>query len=247
MGISDPLTLALLDEVRLRKLYQKILRTERASLISYLPLRETSGAVAYDLSGNGYNGASVNVTLGGAGIGDGWPSYGFDGASAYVNWYSAALAAAFNGAEGTLLAWGRMPAAAWIDGLNHWLVGLWVDANNRIDLRKATTDNTLQATYIAGGTIKLVTSVALGGLLTSFCMGMTWKTASDAFAFYLSGVQSGATRTGLGVWAGTLAATGTVIGAQTTTPTTPWLGNGAHVALWSKALTPAQVAYVSKV
>ncbi|MFZ1060123.1 MAG: hypothetical protein WAP47_13125, partial [Candidatus Rokuibacteriota bacterium] len=198
--ISRPSTLALLDEVRLLKLYKKILRTERASLISFLPLWEASGSVAADLSGKGCTGAYVNVTLGQPGPGDGRPCAGFDGSTSYVDWYSAALAAAFNGAEGTVLIHGKVAnAGVWADGATVYQAAyLAADNNNNVNLRHYPA-NTLGWIYAAGGTTKTVT---LGSLstLTFFSAAITWSASADKMIAYYNGAQAGVTQTGLGVW-----------------------------------------------
>ena len=226
------------------KYARKVLSVERASLISDLPLWEQAGSVARDFTGNGRNGASVGVTLGEPGIGDGRTSYGFDGANDYVNWYSAGLAAAFNGAEGTLgPMWFKMPAAAWTDGLVR-ASNIGADGTNYVRLQKAAANGTVAFIYSAG----TIQSRTKSGLSTTdwFSMTITWKKSDDEVKPYWNGVQEGATLNGLGIWAGAPAATRCVIGAALTTPTFPFLGNIQHVPLRNKALTPAQVAYLSK-
>ena len=53
--------------------YKKVLATEPANLLAYWPLNEGSGSVADNLEGTAArDGAYTGVTLGQAGIGDGW-------------------------------------------------------------------------------------------------------------------------------------------------------------------------------
>ena len=242
MNAVGPVGQALLDEIRLRKFWKKVLRTERASIISYLPLREASGSVASDLSGNGRNGAYTNVTLGQPGIGDGWTSGLFDGSTSYVNWHSAALAAAFNGAEGALLICAKAAnAGVWTDASTDRFVWLQEDGSNFVFQQKAGASNSVTLGYYAGAVGKEVTksSFSPSGW---FNLALTWSALGDEVGVYVNGVLEGPGLTGLGTWAGALASTTTIIGAQNTGVATPTNGFLAHCALWSKALTPAQVA-----
>jgi hypothetical protein len=76
-----------------------------------------------------------------------------------------------------------------------------------------------------------------------FLLLLTVSKAADQLKFWkrspldgARGMQIGTTQTGLGTWAGTLASTLCVLGAQVTTPTqvhSGWLLGGA---LWTKAI-----------
>jgi len=232
---------------RIRRYYKKVLHVERASLISYLPLWEASGAVAYDLSGNGRNGASVGVTLGEPGMGDGRTSYGFDGALDYVNWYSAGLAAAFNGAEYTALMYLRVPSVAvWQDATFRRALRVMVDANNYFEFYKESGAGSrlLIQAKAGGGAVKGAAVYTAQG--TSFlCAAIVRSEAGQYIRGYVDGVQQ-FSQADTDTWAGPPAATTTVIGASNTGPVNPWLGNVAHVQLRNKALTAAQIAYLSK-
>src|SRR3990167_2796826 len=228
------------------KYARKVLSVERASIISYLPLSEQAGSVAYDLSGNGFNGASVGVTLGEPGMGDGRTSYGFDGALDYVNWFSAGMAAAFNGAEGTLgPIWIKFPAAAWTDGVLRNVIRLTGDANNAIFILKHSTPNLLSLRFFGNGTSYQfdVSSISDVNFMS---LTISWSLAENYVKGWRNGVQVGVASVHPTWTAPSLSATGTVIGAQNTTPSAPHLGNIQHVPLRNKALTPAQIAYLSK-
>lgn len=211
------------------------------SPIAYWPMAEASGSVAIDASGNGRNGAYSGVTLGATGIGDGRTAATFDGATSYTNVYSASLAGAFSGAQGSIVIWGRVSGAGiWTDGISRRMLLLQADANNRIGINKAVANNEIDWLYVAGSVSKSagVTSFSPAG---NFCIGLTWDKAGDAVKFYVSGAQSGATQTGLGVFAGALSSTQTIIGALNTTPAQVWGGMLAHAAIWTRALSAAEM------
>jgi len=208
--------------------------------IAYWSMAEPSGSVALDESGNGRSGAYTGVTLGNAGVGDGRTAAGFDGATAYNNVYGAGLAGAFNGAEGTAFVWGKVSAAGiWTNGVEGRLLSIRVDNSNSIMLRKYTSNNTLRVFYIAGATgltVDITTSTT-----GWFHLAVTWSKAADQVKAYFQGTQSGATQTGLGVWAGALQATGVNVGAALTTPANVFNGLEAHAAIFSRALSAAEV------
>src|SRR3990172_5406390 len=110
------------------------------SRIAIYPLSEASGDVAYDISGNGYNGAYTAVTLEAAGVGDGNTSASFDGSTSYCNISSASLGASFSGTEGTAIGWVKASGAAvWTDATNDYYFRLQASANNDIYIRKDST------------------------------------------------------------------------------------------------------------
>ena len=210
--------------------------------IGYWPLAEASGSVALDESGNGRNGAYTGVTLGAAGIGDGRTAATFDGATSFCNVYSASLAAAFNGQEGSFTAWCKVSAAGvWTDGVARRVVLFLVDASNRVGLNKAVANNEVDWLYVAGGTSKTagITPFSPTGY---FHLGLTWSKAADQVIFYVNGAQQGPTVTGLGTFAGALSNTQTVIGSLSTTAAQVWSGQIAHVAVWARPLSAAEMA-----
>lgn len=223
-----------------------------ANLLAYWIMGEASGTTALDSSGNGRMGAYTGVTLGNAGIGDGRTSAGFDGATSFNNIFSASLAAAFNGSEGTVTSWARVSGSAvWTSGVAHRIVVFQVDANNQVQLRRGSTNNTLQWVYNAGGTTESVTLGSLSTLNWMF-LAWTWSASADQCkAYYKDDVtpfaQVGVTQTGLGIWAGTPAATTTQIGSLNTTPAQVWNGTLAHAAVWNTPLTSAQIATLAVV
>jgi hypothetical protein len=225
----------------------KVAGIEPASLISLWPLNELSGTVAYDQSGNGRNGTYVNApTLGQTGIGDGGTAPLFVPASnTRVNIYSASLAAAFNGAEGTLAFWFKARASSvWTDGVGRFQFEITSQtAGNQVRVQKHSVNNALLWVYQAGGVSK---SNSINCSATTWQhVAITWsKSANKAFS-YLNGTQDGVTQTGLGVWAGALSTTTCLLasdgGAQT------WDGYEAFGGLWSTPLSAPQIAALATV
>jgi hypothetical protein len=151
----------------------------------------------------------------------------------------------FNGAEGTLLFWDQVAnAGVWTDGVNRRLAVLQADSSNLAKIQREG-NNQIVAYYTAGGISKVVPVAGLTAI-NWMCWAVTWSKSADAMKVYLNGLQQGVTQTGLGTWAGSLASTTTVIGANTTAPAGVFFGCLARCLLSSKTLTPAQIAYVSK-
>lgn len=228
----------------------KVIAVAPASLIAYWPMAEASGSTAVNEEGtaarNGtYPAPTATPTLGQAGIGDGRTAPTFDGGD-YVTIQTASLAAAFNGAEGTLAGWFKVSAAGdWTDGAERNVVRFAVDGNNSVHLRKHTTNNNLLWLYAAGGTGKLVT-LATAAPLTWQHMAITWSAAADQMKAYINGAQTGATQTGLGIFAGSLSTSLTFIGANTSIANF-WKGGLAHVAAWTTPLSAAQILSIATV
>jgi hypothetical protein len=214
-------------------------------LLAYWPLNETAGVVAADVSGNARHGAYSGVTLGQPGIGDGNTCPLFDGAAGYVNVYSASLAGAFNGAEGSLVAWAQVAAAGvWTDSTLRSIVTLETDTNNKVTIEKSATNNRLNFTHIAGGTTKQQNTTAYP-LTTWLTLGITWSKSGDALIGYVNGTAT-ATVTGVGDYTGALAAVRCNIGARLTTPTQLWSGWLAHVAVWGRVLTATEMGLLGR-
>lgn len=225
-----------------RSYINRVLATQAASLIGYWPLNDTSGTTATDKSGNARNGTyEGGFVLGAAGIGDGQTAVTLDGTNGRVDLLqsSAALASAWNGGECTVMAWCKVSDVAnWTDGSEDEIFRARVDANNTLILRKSTTNNTLNALYVAGGTsenLSIGSRTDTGWIFIAYTVS---KTADQAI-LYINGYQEGATATGLGTFVGT--PTIMVFGAQDGSGSTPWKGTMAHCAIWAKALTAAEV------
>lgn len=227
---------------------EKVLATQPANLIGYWPLAEDSGTNADNAEGTAARDGTFarNVTAMGTstGIGDGNTAPDFDGVNDYCDIYSASLAGAFNGAEGTAAAWVKVSGAGvWTDAASRLFIQLTSSGTNTITLKKDNSNNRLELNYGAGGVFE---NNQMDGILTTGWMyiAMTWSATDDAVKYYYNGAPEGATDTILGVWAGALAADKVAIGVAGTAPpgATPWDGNIAHVAIWTTPLSATQIA-----
>lgn len=190
---------------------------------------------------------SVGVDVGQPGIGDGRTSMYFDGVNDYVNAHSPALNGAFNGDEGTALV--HIRAASWPGGNRRFLRISDAAAANYINLQSGDGANSSRLTgaHNGGGTITYTAAYVTGGHLNWIPVTITWSRSADQVLLYCYGQSAGAAGMGLGAWGGTLSASHTVIGAVNATPSQAWHGNIQHVALFNRALSPAEIAYVSRV
>lgn len=215
--------------------------------IAYWPLNEVSGTTAINLVNAAMNGIYARdvATMGtGVGIGDGNTAPLFDATNDVVDVYSAALAAAFDGAEGSLIIWAKVRAASvWADAAWRYLNYIKTDAANNTALlmRKTANANELGYTYTANGVTETETKGSVS-TLSWMCLGMSWSLTANEVRYYYSGAPQGAVDITLGVWGGALLATQTVIGALNATPTNGWDGYLAHYALFGSALAPAAFA-----
>jgi lysophospholipase L1-like esterase len=218
-------------------------KVQAYSPLQYMPFADASGSAATDESGNGRNGVyGAAKTLGQAGIGDGRAAVSYPGAGGtnFINLYSASFAGAFNGQEGSFSFWAQLPAAAWTDGVSHFLLSILVDANNRILIDKTTTNNQLRWRYIAGGTTKSLT-LTTSGPTAFFNMSMAWSKTADKMIAYFNGVQVLTTQTGNGAWAGALNSAGCTYAASDNAGSNPGKGQFAHAAILGSALAPGHM------
>jgi len=150
----------------------------------------------------------------------------------------------FLGDEGTIIVPAQVAnAGVWTDATARSMVHIGVDANNYIDIGRTVANNTIGFDYVAGGTAETQATAALANLDFA-TYGMTWSKSGDAVKYYIGGVASGATDTGLGTWLGNLSNTGTVIGTQSTLLIDVWSGPIGPVPYWSAALSPDEMRYL---
>ena len=115
---------------------------------------------------------------------------------------------------------------------------LKADADNEIRLGvKDGGANDIRSRYEAATTVEV--NVHTVSTTAWFSLAMSWSAADDKVRYYLNGAPDGAAGTGLGVWAGNIGSA--LIGASTTGPLAPWNGYIAHMVVWDRALTPAEV------
>lgn len=234
------------DRVQRVRYQQRMRRLFGTSLIALWPMDDAVGSTTMlDASGNGRNGTHSNVTLGQPGIGDGGSAASYNGTTSYSNAYSASLAAAFNGAEGTLACWIRASAAGvWNDGTVRYVANFQADGSNRVELATSGFGSFIWR-YRAGGTIKAV-SLAVSSMAWLH-ITLTWSDSADQMIAYINGTQTGVTQTGLGTWAGSLLSTTSAIGAQTTVPNNVWSGSIDLPDILNRAATAAEVAEMARV
>lgn len=222
--------------------------------IIYCVLDEKQGTIAWDQVTlrrlTARHGAHAGVTLYQPGIGDGRTSPFYDSLNDFTNIYTVSFRDAFalyndptgllDESEGTAMIWGKMAnAGVWTDGAERFMFILRVDGNNRIWIQKDNANNAMEYWYKAGGVSE---TLAVPGLTTTdwMCLGITWSKSANIVSYYYNGLPVGTDGT-LGVWAGNLGATVTVIGAKSTVPATVWHGYLNHFVAYGRALTPAMM------
>lgn len=219
--------------------HERVLATQP---IAYWPLWEAAGTVAQCLVNPAQNGtynSDVSAWPVGTGIGDGNTAPGFDGVNDYVDILTAPYVAAFNGDEGTVHQWIRVDAAGtWTDGIRRVAWYCPVDGNNWALLDKSNANNQFRYFYSAGAVAESV--IRASNETGWHTIAMTWSKAADEFRAYWDGVQTGATQTVLGNWAGDLVEAW--IGALSGVPASAWHGQIAHSVVWDRALPVSTIA-----
>ena len=210
--------------------------------IAYWPLDEASGGVARCLVNPLQNGTYTGVTLADDSSGPfGTPAPFFDGANDYVNVFTAALSAAFDGQEGSAGIWVRVAnAGVWTDGASRYSIYIGADGNNWVEQRKDAVNNTTRKRYRANGTVSA--AVAAASYATWAYWVITWSRSAGAtgeYKSYLNGVQEGVTQVNIDNWAGGLAFC--YIGEANGVPASVWHGWLAHGALWDRALSASEI------
>lgn len=204
------------------------------NLIQYFRMIETAGTLANDTSSENNDGAYIDVAL------DAEPSPISDetmpefSANGLVNLYSAGLVADFDPALGTVVLWLKvLDISIWSDGAYHWLLRLYADNDNYIDIFKNTTPhNQLIFIYKAGGTAVQAT-VTITPTAGNMCIAMTWDTALDRMRAFVDGVQQGSDHSGLGIWVGDITPFTSCLGAAVSDGTFGWEGYLAQYRLYN--------------
>lgn len=228
--------------------YKRLMRIAPASsLVAYWPLWDQVGRpYAQELAARAQRpGTPANVTFGVTGVGDGRTAARFNGTSSKINAYSGSLHDLMNFGEVTIIALGKVSGSGvWTDGELRKVVFFGADSSdNYIFIGKGSSDNSLVWRYEAGATIKQI-AVETFTDTDWMSLAITVGVAADELIAYKDGAQIGSTQTGLGTFAGSLASTVALVGALNTTPVQVWDGDIAHVAIWRKVLTPAQIAAI---
>ena len=212
---------------------------------AYWPLKEASGGVAYDISGNGFHGAYTGVMLGQPGIGDGNTCPLFDGINDYVTIYSDAFRDAFNEQLFTVSVWAKvLNAAVWTDGANRYLIDLERGATNLTKLYKRVPNDTVRCMYAGAGTSDQIEK----NINEIGWMHWSWTVtfAGDEFIVYYGGLQEGAIQTGLGQWDPGNPIQFGFIGAERV-GSNLFKGYESNVAVFNSVLNPVQIADLATV
>ena len=225
-------------------------RALACSPILYYPMNETAGAAAVNAgtlgtAANGaYTGVTLNSTTGPDGI-NGAPY--FDGANDYLDAYSAALAAAFSGTEGSLLIWARVAnAGVWSDGILRSAATFRADAGNYARIEKSTVANRRRWIYTANADVDFANQDSVSDTGWA-CYALTWSDSADQAVAYIKGAAAAAAMTPIGTWAGALDPNRTLIGADTKAPANVFHGWLAHCMAFDYVLTPDQALNLSTI
>lgn len=208
--------------------------------IAYYKLAEASGTTATDSSGNAHDGTYSGAAPGAVGIGDGNTAASFDGTLDTVN--IAAMKALFNGNTGSVLLWAK--TSAWVDATARFLLRIQVNAGNQVNIQKTANANELSFNRSGASVAKSVLDTSLAGAASYFSACLTWDTGADELKAYLNGAQVGTTQTGNGTFTGTIGSTTCAIGAGGSTGASCWSGGIAHVVIFDRALSGAEILSV---
>lgn len=219
--------------------------------IVYFPMNEAAlpTAVNRGTLGTAANGTYTGVTLGQTGIGDRETCPYFDGAADYLNGSSAAFIAAFNGNEGAIQSWFRvLNAGAWIDAASRYIFRFETATGDRVYLRKTAVNNQLEVSTREGGVDRTGTTLTLGGSTTWHVAHVLWSKTGGYFRLHLDGAAVPVVNTvfanGIG---GVISATKVNFGAVSILPAQVWNGWLAHVSIWTRPLTTAEMADLATV
>ena len=237
---------------RLTAYMRRILETEGADLLAYWPLAEAAGAVAHNLEGTvARDAAYTGVTLGEPGIGDGATCPWWDSANDFCNIYSASLAANFDGNEGTIFWWMKVTdAGVWADGRVRKLFLLACGASTNDDFvmcQKTGASGRLDFLYGPGVSYKIITADGITDTGWIPCAMTFTHEGSDLYKAYMYGEALAPTHSSLNNWTMSLVDGRCEIGAGANPPYQVWDGWLAHVAIWNKALSDAQIVALSTV
>ncbi|MBK8113300.1 MAG: hypothetical protein IPK44_01625 [Candidatus Accumulibacter sp.] len=216
-----------------------ILATQTANLIGYWPLDEAAGVTAQDASPNNRDGTYAGtLALAQTGIGDGRTAVKFTAGA--VNLYAALNAAAFAAGECTFMVWAKgNDAAHMADGVNEYLWDTFATAGQCYFGKYPSVANLLRMYYVAGGVTKYVDLYRYDARWNQYAFSIS--KSGEIAAAYINGSLAATVAT-LGVWSGTLNANLNCLGAtRADSYTNPFKGTLAHGAIWSKALTGAEI------
>ena len=212
-----------------------------ASMIGFWPQNELEGAVSYDHSGEGNNGAYQNATIGQPGVpGMGMTSVFFDGTGDVNDLTSAGLNADFDGEEGSFLLWAQpFNAGVWTDTALRRLFYFFDDGDNRV-YAQSDGAGTMNLVYEANNVVE----VHGPATWTNFRpIGLTWSLIADEVRFFSAAVLL-ATNIGLGDFVGPIIRA--CLGASTPAGANSWHGWLGPGILFDAPLTTPAMIYLSE-
>jgi hypothetical protein len=215
----------------------------------YFPMDEVSGSVAKNwgslgIAANGsYTGADLHSAPGPKGSGAPF----FDGVNDFGSMYSAAFCTAFDaiGGECSIGCWCKVyGAAAWTESVEKEVMRISSGVPySRVLYQRINSGNDLQTRWDGGGV--LLAKTASDKPLDWFHILMTVSLSADAMRFYVNGVQSGTTGTGVQAWDGSTNGAA-IASCAHASPSLPWHGWLAHLAIWNRALSADEISLVSQ-
>ncbi len=202
-----------------------------------------AGATMSDSSGNSFDGTYTSVTVQGATGPDGNLTAVWDGINDVGAYYSAPLAAVFNGAEFTCVAWMQVAnAGVWTDAAIRAVYSGASNASNEILLTKTATNNQFSWLREGGGIPENVVDATFAGSTAWHQVAITVSEGGDVMRAFLDGAQTDIDQINLGVYVGALNSIRASIGASNTVPAQVWAGALAILGIWNAALTPSEIA-----
>ena len=209
--------------------------------IAYWILGEAVGATAVDqINSPAQDGTYANVTLAQPGIGDGNTAALFNGVNSQVDVFSLALQGVYGYTAGSLQIWNRvLNVGIWTDGTSDFAVAFGADGANRMTGNKVAAVNRYDVRHRGGGSFD---GVSITPIVTTdwFAIHLTWDEVGNVTLVYMDGAVQGAPAPAA-AFVGVLNAARCVIGDFVIPSNEPWNGYAAHVALWDRVLTPAEV------
>lgn len=245
--MSLPLTLAGTSAVGLAY-RDKVLGT--AGLLAYWPLDDLVGAAQVtDIGPNGWHGVGyTGVTLQDAPGPDGLyncPAF-VHATPSQANLYSAALGAAWDGDENTIIQWLKIdPNDNWTDGIS----GYWLSfISNTGDMHQLAESGVVNNRFGYTARLNGVTDVRhiYGIDFTNwFTVAVTNSWTNTRHRCYVNGDLLGDRDTsGMGQWTGTLLANRCLVGDFAGNDA--WYGWLADIIVFNRELTPAEIMYLAQ-
>ena len=234
---------------------EKIASIKPSNLILHLPLNESSGLVANDISGRESHGAyaSSGITYGVGGIGDGQTGVAFDGNDTYINIDSVTrpFDTDWNGNLFSMVAWGKVDGSGrWSDATTYRYMQhiRAADATYYAVMGKSTTDNQLEWRRRTGGVITSYKhTFSPAGPLDWFCMGMTCDQSVPELIFYLNDSVNGWRKLStsnsayLTDWGNNPPVTGATVMYAGSLTLQEWIGSGQHSIIWNDQLSDSEM------